>query len=421
MPIDVQRLIGGLGSLGGGGFAKRWQQLQQEDEQRKLREQQQQIQQKQLGFQEATHHRAEADQRMQAVNTIRQLLEDESLDTPEAFNQRLSFATRLAPQLQIEPGFIQKTFTPPPTVFQKRAAKKKLAELTKAYNAQQLQQMETGATFEVGGQRMTLAQLREQAGVGAQAAPGQPFSFQQASGGFEGNTPEKLHIAAFARERGKTPEQLSSAELQEATKGFRQSDDRGSDPVLAQIRALTLANLQRNQGSMTPAQFSMAQQLANDYTQQSKDYLTRVSAFDSIKAAARDPSAAGDLALIFSYMRMLDPGSTVREGEFANAQNAAGIPDQIRNMYNRAVSGERLNPNQRADFLKQAKAQFKQAQVRQRGIINVFTTRSRRANLNPEDVVIDYDSVFGVTDDLPTGDVVPAGGVGRTNPFRKPQ
>jgi len=55
---------------------------------------------------------------------------------------------------------------------------------------------------------------------------------------------------------------------------------------------------------------------------------------------------------------------TRREGEFANAQNAAGVPDQIRNLYNRALSGQRLNPNQRADFIAQAQG--------------IYTTRSRR-------------------------------------------
>lgn len=77
--------------------------------------------------------------------------------------------------------------------------------------------------------------------------------------------------------------------------------------------------------------------------------------YQNIQNAASNNSAAGDLSLIFAYMKMLDPGSVVREAEFANAQNAAGVPDQIRNVFNKAKSGERLNPNQRADFMRQAK------------------------------------------------------------------
>lgn len=73
------------------------------------------------------------------------------------------------------------------------------------------------------------------------------------------------------------------------------------------------------------------------------------------KAKAGQPvTAADDLALIFAFMKMLDPGSVVREGEFANAQNTAGIPDRIRNAYNRAISGTRLSDKQRNEFFETA-------------------------------------------------------------------
>lgn len=61
-------------------------------------------------------------------------------------------------------------------------------------------------------------------------------------------------------------------------------------------------------------------------------------------------TAADDMALIFAYMKMLDPGSVVREGEFANAEKAGGIPDRIRNMYNKALNGTRLTDKQRGEF-----------------------------------------------------------------------
>lgn len=87
-----------------------------------------------------------------------------------------------------------------------------------------------------------------------------------------------------------------------------------------------------------------------------------VKGFKSLANATRqiigltqsEGSAMNDLGLIFSYMRALDPLSVVREGEQASAQNAAGVPDQIRNAYNRLVSGRRLTPEQRADMEKTA-------------------------------------------------------------------
>lgn len=163
------------------------------------------------------------------------------------------------------------------------------------------------------------------------------------------------------------------------------------------IRALTLANLQKGKDAMTPAQFAMATRLADDYTMASKDYIVRAQAYQTIQQAAANPSAAGDLVMIFAFMKQNDPGSTVREGEQATAQNAAGIPEQVRNLYNRVMTGQRLSPEQRKDFLNQSRLQMTQAQQRQRGLLTVYTQRAQNARLNPADVVIDYDQVFGLS------------------------
>lgn len=89
-----------------------------------------------------------------------------------------------------------------------------------------------------------------------------------------------------------------------------------------------------------------------------KDYRSSKVSVDKLRAAAKDPSAAGDLSLIFSFMKILDPGSVVKETEFANAQNATGVPDRIRNTWNKALSGERLSPRQRQDFITSAERLF---------------------------------------------------------------
>jgi hypothetical protein len=77
------------------------------------------------------------------------------------------------------------------------------------------------------------------------------------------------------------------------------------------------------------------------------------TSYDVISALAKAPPSAAN-----------DPGSVVREGEFANAQNAAGIPDRIRNAYNKAANGQMLNPNQRVQFTQ--------------GASNVYTARRGR-------------------------------------------
>jgi hypothetical protein len=113
-------------------------------------------------------------------------------------------------------------------------------------------------------------------------------------------------------------------------------------------------------------------QSAYDADPTTKESKQIASSWSRVQGAFKEPSAAGDLSLIFGYMKMLDPGSTVREGEFANAQNAGGIPDRVQAQYNRIASGERLSEGQRADFFKQAQNVVKGQFERQRDIDEQF-------------------------------------------------
>lgn len=92
--------------------------------------------------------------------------------------------------------------------------------------------------------------------------------------------------------------------------------------------------------------------LRKEFSKLSGPFITIRDSFTRITSL--DQTAAGDLGLIFSFMKMLDPGSVVREGEQATARNAAGVPDRIRNIYNRIITGEALGADQREDFRTQA-------------------------------------------------------------------
>jgi len=97
-----------------------------------------------------------------------------------------------------------------------------------------------------------------------------------------------------------------------------------------------------------------------------KEYSDQTNGYKEVKSAysrvlASDQTAAGDIALIFNYMKMLDPGSVVREGEFATAQNAGGVDAKVYNLYNQLMTGERLKPEQRKMFTKQAENLYTQA------------------------------------------------------------
>jgi len=57
-----------------------------------------------------------------------------------------------------------------------------------------------------------------------------------------------------------------------------------------------------------------------------KNYTAVRGSFERIQSGAARNTGAGDLGIIYGYMKMLDPGSVVREGEFATAENASGVP-----------------------------------------------------------------------------------------------
>ena len=85
-----------------------------------------------------------------------------------------------------------------------------------------------------------------------------------------------------------------------------------------------------------------------------KDFNMASTQFSKLTSSAKQESAAGDMSMIFTYMKILDPTSVVREGEQATAASAGGVPDRVWNAYNKAVSGEKLTPTQRKDFVSTA-------------------------------------------------------------------
>jgi hypothetical protein len=119
-----------------------------------------------------------------------------------------------------------------------------------------------------------------------------------------------------------------------------------------------------------------------------KEYKAVEGAYNQIRSiTSKPPSAAGDMSMVFSFMKMLDPGSVVREGEFASAQNAAGIPDRVRNAYNKALSGQLLNPKQRLDFLDQAKTVYGAQKGRFDGIAGEYRGYASDYGVDPNRVV----------------------------------
>lgn len=145
----------------------------------------------------------------------------------------------------------------------------------------------------------------------------------------------------------------------------------------------------RQQGQQT---FERENTLRDEFNTLTKDYRTQSDAYGRVQASAADPSAAGDLSLIFAYMKLLDPGSVVREGEQATAANARGVDEGVRSYYNRVLTGERLAPEQRKDFVDRAQRLYDQATRDHTRIKTQQEAKARRYGVNPANVTTEYGS-----------------------------
>jgi hypothetical protein len=109
-----------------------------------------------------------------------------------------------------------------------------------------------------------------------------------------------------------------------------------------------------------------------------------------IIAAAKDPSPAGDMALIFGYMKLLDPGSTVREGEYATAANAGSIPERVQALYNKAKDGTALADEMRSDFLNRAQSLYGNSEKQYDTLTKQYQKIAERRGLDPVSTLPDY-------------------------------
>jgi hypothetical protein len=81
-----------------------------------------------------------------------------------------------------------------------------------------------------------------------------------------------------------------------------------------------------------------------------KDFSDMKSSFSQVVSSLGAGTPIGDVAGATKIMKLLDPGSVVRESELAIAMQAAGRMDRLQNYFNNMITGEKLTPTQREDF-----------------------------------------------------------------------
>lgn len=112
-------------------------------------------------------------------------------------------------------------------------------------------------------------------------------------------------------------------------------------------------------------------------------------AMERLKATLGKPGKLGpaDMLSIYSLMKIADPGSTVREGEAASAQNAGGVDSRIRNLWNATLTGQKLTPELRKEFFDAASGLAKGQLKAQSVIDDQYADLAKQSGFQRKNVV----------------------------------
>ncbi len=108
------------------------------------------------------------------------------------------------------------------------------------------------------------------------------------------------------------------------------------------------------------------------------------SAYGQITDSLKKNSPAGDLAGATKFMKLLDPGSVVRESELAMAMSATGLLDRATNYAEMVIKGTKLTEAQRKDFQDLADKLYTTAATTYNQKRNEFVTQGSQYGLNAE-------------------------------------
>ena len=237
--------------------------------------------------------------------------------------------------------------------------------------------------------------------------------------------------AKNAPEKAAADAQLATALAQKAAVDAKYAERIAVDKIIADAANLQLTKAQTNEvlaktsklgvetkqavlqlkaleaaGGVDPdKKFTQEEKIRKEHQTRTKVYGELQGTFSNIKSSADTGNGPGDIALITSFMKMLDPGSVVRETEFATARDTAGLFTQLENRLQKAKDGQILTPTQRKQYVALAKQYLDSAQKKAGEEKMALGVIVKNYKLNP-------DNVFGPEETTtPVG-----GGRGTVNP-----
>lgn len=172
----------------------------------------------------------------------------------------------------------------------------------------------------------------------------------------------------------------------ETTYGF---DDNGKKVVIGQSNMDAPEKPPQPEKPITGYQkIKLEYDMRDDYRADTKNFVEIQRQASLINKSLDDPSAAGTLASGTAFMKMLDPGSVVRESELGMAMNTTGKMDKMTNYWNVIQSGQVLTASQKQDFRALTNEFVRAANEAQKNLNAKYTSMAKEYQLNPKNIVM---------------------------------
>jgi hypothetical protein len=227
--------------------------------------------------------------------------------------------------------------------------------LAEALRAKEMEVAQQYATAKTPQERLAAA-MSPNAPKMIQAAATELFKPQKLG---EGETIQQMNFGTGAFEPMAQGGQKIASEVRQAMQllGINKPIEQLNPQELQAINAKTVQLKQAGANNMNINMgqhgFDNALKLRSDFRAEPiyKGFEETKAAKLQIDQAAKMATPAGDLAAATKIMKILDPGSVVRESELGMAMAATGVEDKVKNYANMVITGQKLTPAQRKDFV----------------------------------------------------------------------
>lgn len=183
----------------------------------------------------------------------------------------------------------------------------------------------------------------------------------------------------WGQRQATTPEEINAAAITAETA-------RNNNMVNSLGRDRLALDAEKATGTPTPENIGT---MRKEWNSQASEFRGVRDAYSRVQASGDGTTPAQQMSMIFAYMKMLDPTSAVRETEYANAENARGVPTAVQNIWNKVVDGQFLAPSQIADFKNQAKSLYQNAETDYGRSFKFYQDQAVGAGMSP-DVIQDF-------------------------------